>query len=203
MQHYWPDQPRFSAENFGNQPLWLVVQALEWGAKIRHEELHLQELGIAQLTAIYFNSKRDSKQEALKESEFYHFAPQDGPQISPLACDTFFSLSRDGLLPGWAIALAPINQMRSRRANGAVPQVRAWLGTGILILNPRIRGSQVYSPFVLIDESVLGVCHLQNLDTEKPFVVQVPAGEPRYVLDAVLDIPEAEESPAWREMVLR
>lgn len=188
MQRYWAHDARFKAEHFGFQPTWLILQALQHGAKLQSEELHLQELGIATLTSCFVNANRDPKKgEPSKASDFYYFQSKDQKiKIPAPACDTFFALTKESKLPGWAVAIAPLEIIRANKGNGKpLPgRVRAWSGNGILLIMPHIEGNVVRCPLALVKTKRQGAVSLRDVDAGTAFQIDLPAGEQRWVLDA-------------------
>lgn len=110
---------------------------MHYGAKLHREELHLAELGIATLTSCFVNSNRDPKSEAAKPSDFFYFtaADDEGERISSAAANAFFALADAGKLPGWCVAIAPIDKL-SKSRNGIAVNPSAWIGEGLVLLQP-------------------------------------------------------------------
>lgn len=129
------------------------MDALKHGSKLQQEQLHLTELGISTLTACFVNSNRDPKSgTAAKPSDFWYFTPiDDGDKLDPVACSCFFSLIADEKLPSWALAIAPVDQLRSSRSNGSIPDVRAWMRCGVLLIAPKITDGVVKVPLAIVD----------------------------------------------------
>lgn len=152
----------------------MILQALHYGAKLRGEELHLQELGIATLTACFVNSNRDPKKgEAAKPSDFWYFSPQENkPRLDPVACDTFFNLVASERMPSWAVSLSPVEEMRSCRANGPIPKTRAWVKRGVLLIAPQINDGQVRVPLAIVD-GIKGAIAVIDVDTGATHQVQI------------------------------
>ncbi|MHC5823988.1 MAG: hypothetical protein ACYT04_51170, partial [Nostoc sp.] len=75
--------------------------------------MHLAELGIATLTSCFVNSNRDPKSEPAKPTDFFYFTPADdeGDRINSTAANAFFALADAGLLPGWCVAIAPLDKL--------------------------------------------------------------------------------------------
>lgn len=180
VRHYWPDDIRFSDRLFGFQPTWLIIQALHYGAKLRGEELHLQELGIATLSALFCQANSDPKKgDRVKPADFFHFAPsEDKDKIDPVVADTFFALVAEEKIPSWAIALAPIEKLRASRGNGStLTSPRAWMRRGVLLIAPRIEGTQVVAPLALVDDAVQGKNSLIDIDSGVCREVLIPDGK--------------------------
>lgn len=153
MRSLCPQDERFNAANFGFQPVWLILQAIEYGSKHRLEQLHLEELGVSTLTACFVNANRDPKKgEPAKPSDFWYFTSSNQEdKLDGSACDAFFSLVADEKIPSWAVALAPIEKMRASRANGRVTKPRAWMKRGVLLIAPRIENNKLCTPLAIID----------------------------------------------------
>lgn len=152
------------------------------------EVLHHQELGIATLTSAFINANRDPKKgEPAKASDFFYFQPKDHKiKIPAPACDAFFALTKENKLPGWAVAMAPMDVLRANKGNGKpLPgRVRAWAGDGILLIMPIIDGDTVRCPLAFISTKRHGKLALRDVDADTLFRVQMPPGERRWVLDA-------------------
>lgn len=187
-----PTDERFSAEQFGFQPVWLILQAIEHGSKHRSEQLHLEELGISTLTACFVNANRDPKKgEPAKPSDFWYFASQAfQDKIDPVVADTFFALVAEEKIPSWAVALAPIEKLRASRGNGSnISGARAWMRKGVLLLAPRIRGTSVVAPLALVD-GVQGNSNVIDIDSGVCREVLIPnsKGEAFWLKDAEFEL---------------
>ncbi|QLE42241.1 hypothetical protein FD723_18655 [Nostoc sp. C052] len=128
------------------------MQALHYGAKLHREELHLAELGIATLTSCFVNSNRDPKSEAAKPSDFFYFTPveDEGDRISSTAANAFFALADAGKLPGWVVAIAPVDKLtKSRNGDPCTPLV--WIGEGLVLLQPVVDNGLVRFPLGFVD----------------------------------------------------
>jgi hypothetical protein len=153
------------------------LQALHYGAKLHREELHLAELGIATLTSCFVNSNRDPKSEAAKPSDFFYFTPADdeGERISSAAANAFFALADAGKLPGWCVAIAPVDKLaKSRNSDPCTPVV--WIGEGLVLLEPVVDDGLVRFSLGFVD----GVSGAISTDGG---VVKVPALGEAWVLD--------------------
>lgn len=142
--------------------------------------MHLQELGISTLTACFVNSNRDPKKgEAAKPSDFFYFNNTDEAiAIPPSAANAFFSLADAGLLPNWAVAIAPVEKLASARNHHAPPALRALISDSLIILCPRIDGEiikgaipKVSGAIAFTNESLDDVSALKNPDTGEVFTI--------------------------------
>lgn len=144
------------------------MDAIAANAKLRTEELHLGELGISTLTSVFWNANRDPKKgEPVKGSDFWHFTPQmeESEKISAIACTTFFSLISDEKMPSWAVSIAPVDKLReSNKSKCAIPQCRAWMRKGVMLIAPQIKGDKAIAPLALID-GVEGQVSVIDIDT--------------------------------------
>ena len=59
-RRYWPACPEFGPDEFGLLSVRYVVDALNFGHEMRRKELHQEELGVANLTALMANINRDA-----------------------------------------------------------------------------------------------------------------------------------------------
>ncbi len=153
------------------------MQALHYGAKLHREELHLAELGIATLTSCFVNSNRDPKSEAAKPSDFFYFTPADdeGMSINSDAANAFFALADAGKLPGWCVAIAPVDKLaKSRNSSPCTPVI--WVGEGLVLIQPVVDDGLVRFPLSFVD----GVSGAIVTDGG---VVQVPVLGEAWVLD--------------------
>lgn len=177
MRYYWSDDIRFSSDNFGFQPTWLIIQALHYGAMLRGEKLHLQELGIATLSALFCQANSDPKKgDRVKPSDFWHFLPfEDKDKIDSVVADTFFALVAEEKIPSWAVAIAPIEKLRASRGDGTqIPTTRAWMRKGVLLIAPRIQGTQVVARMAIVERGVEGKTGVIDVDSGKAFEVHIP-----------------------------
>lgn len=189
VQDFWGNDPRFTPDNFGNQPIWLILQAIEFGQKLTTEKLHHQELGISTLSALFVNANRDPKKgQPAKPADFFYFATgkDSGVRIPSKVADVFFSLSNDGLLPPWVLGIAPIDLLRKCRGNSTPGKPRAWIGDDILLILPRIEDEQVIAPLAITNRAT-GVCKLTDVDTGTEFYISLPAPQTAWILDAELE----------------
>jgi hypothetical protein len=136
----------------------LILQALHYGAKLAQEELHLQELGIATLTACFVNSNRDPKKsQPAKPQEFFYFwqKPEDEAQIPAAVASVFFELLAANLVPSWVVAAAPIDKLRKAKPQSSikVSGVRALVGDGVFLLLPSINEGVVKSRLAIVEDS--------------------------------------------------
>ena len=113
------------------------------------------------------NANRDPKKgEPAKASDFFYFTPQveESEKISAIACNTFFSLIADDKIPSWAVAIAPVDKLRSSRINGDIPKCRAWMSKGVLLIAPVITGDKLLVPLAII-EAATGQVSVIDVDT--------------------------------------
>lgn len=192
IQRFWGHDPRFNFENFAFQPLYLIYQALEWADKLEKEVLFKQELGVASLSALFANANRDPKSDPFKPQQFCHWLPEVEAEkrIPAAACDAFFSLINDGLMPAWAVPLCPIEQLKSNSINAPVKRPRALIGEGVLLLVPEFVGRVVTAQFALID-GVEGVIDLKDPDTGKWHAVELPR-EDCWIIEAEFPLIESK-----------
>lgn len=158
------------------------------GAKLQREELHLHELGIAALSALFVNANRDPKKgQPVKPSDFFNFKQdEDLPKIASVCCDTFFSLVADQKLPQWALVLAPTESLLADRRQGVVrgglredfshntsSLPRAFMRKGVLLVAPSITNNTVKAGLAIIDQ-VEGKVSVIDVDIGTVHTIFVP-----------------------------
>lgn len=159
----------------------------------------MAELGIAQLCALFVNANRDSRKgEPAKAKDFCHFTPKDAEiKLNGAACDAFFSLAPDEKMPAWALALAPIDKLKQQRKNRPAPMPRAWAGEDeVLLILPRVKGDRAVCSLAFVGENVSGLVTLADVDSGTEFAIEVPAGEPRWIVDAEFEVAGGSGSDA-------
>ena len=97
-------------------------------------------------------------------------------QVPPAAANAFFSLVNDNLLPGWALALAPLDKLRASKDSRPHALPRAWIGDGILLLLPKVADNEVQFELGLVDEAK-GLTKLHDVDTGTEFIVKLPENQ--------------------------
>ncbi|MBD2489011.1 hypothetical protein [Aulosira sp. FACHB-615] len=115
----------------------------------------MQELGIATLTSCFVNSNRDPKKgEPVKPSDYFYFTPTEGSdiKISAVAANAFFALADAGKLPGWVVAIAPVDKLLKARTSDPIKPL-VWIGEGLVLLQPRVEDGVVKFPMGFVDTS--------------------------------------------------
>ncbi|WP_335017827.1 hypothetical protein [Nostoc sp.] len=100
------------------------------------------------------NSNRDPKSEAAKPSDFFYFTPTDdeGDRINPDAANAFFALADAGKLPGWCVAIAPVDKLaKSRNSDPCTPVI--WVGEGVVLIQPSAEDGLVRFPLGFVEAS--------------------------------------------------
>jgi len=151
-----------------------IYQAVEHGRRFYREDLHNHEKGIALLTALFVNSKRDKKKKAAQPSDYHYFPLNNQVEIPGIACDTFFALAEDELLPDWALGLAPLDNLRNSRAHGEPPKQRAWYGADILLIMPEVHQGKVSAAIAMLDGVEDESLTVFDIDTEEEFEIVIP-----------------------------
>lgn len=159
MQSWFPSDYRFNCDNYGDQTEALILAAYKSGSQIEKERHYRAELPIASLHATYYNSHRDpDKSKPIKVQDLCYFKSDEQSRIPTIVGDTFFSLIRDKVMPQWALAIAPLEELRTLKRGLAVSYPRALIGKGIIIFNPRINEDTVEGSYALIVEGVESDC---------------------------------------------
>ncbi|WP_414755553.1 hypothetical protein [Anabaena sp. CCY 9910] len=90
------------------------------------------------------------------------------------AANAFFALADSGKLPGWCVAIAPVDKLVKAR-NGEPSNPVVWIGEGVVLINPMVNGSVVRFP--------LGFVEVSGEITTTGGVVQVPQMGEAWLLD--------------------
>lgn len=139
---------------------------------MQRSQLHLEELGLASLCALFVNANRDPKKgKPAKPSDFYRFELQDG-KIPAYACDAFFSLVKDNLMPGWVLAIAPLEEMRNLRKFDSYPRPRVWIGDGVMLICPQFLSDRVIAPLAIVN-AAQGIIQLADPDSDQIYNVLI------------------------------
>jgi len=164
----------FSPENFGQQPRWLILDALKRGEKRVQQDLHLQELPVASMHHALRMVNGDDKTK-MKDLCFFMDKDEDkGPQIEAAAANAYFSLRQEGKIGSWAIFMH--KELLAARNDDPMPKLRALLGNGIVILAPKVRGDVLYCPVVLVQGQLSGqVVEVRDPDSPATYWVKVSA----------------------------
>lgn len=90
-------------------------------------------------------------------------------------------------MPGWALGISPLEQLRKAKKGNPVQRPRAWVGEGVLILLPTVEDMTVRSPLVLLD-GVYGLVSVCDIDSGTAFTIAVETSDRRWVLDAEITL---------------
>lgn len=187
--------------------MWLILQALEYGGKLRNELLHLQELGIATHSSLFVNANRDPNKSApAKPSDFFYFKPSDDDcRVPTTAACVFLALIRDQKLPGWVMDVAPIDKIRqSASSNISIPEVRAWVGINVLIICPVIRDKWLQAPLYLSYRTIEGEITVEDIDRpEITHKIKVQTSDPMWAIEYETEMIEDEESVILKDLSVK
>lgn len=170
MHKYFPHDPRFNYENFGNTPINIIFQALEYGHRFYKEDLHYQELGMATLTSYFVNANKDPKKgSGVTPSDFFYFKPDASSDIDPDVAATFFSLVKDQVAPNWTVPLIPIKELIALKDKGRIAKRRAFVGVdcNVFILCPSVVNYKLFCGFLVaweVDKNTHPSILLQSID---------------------------------------
>jgi hypothetical protein len=141
----------------------------------------MKELGIATLTSQFFNANRDPKKgEPAKPSDFFYFQSQeeDGIHISAYVANTFFALTEQGKLPGWAVAIAPLERLLKAKDNSKIRNPQAWIGKNLVLICPTVKDGLVEFPLGFVDDTPEG-----EFKVNSGYLVKVPRYNSSWILN--------------------
>lgn len=198
LRRYWPNDDRFNVENFSTQPTWLVLQAIEYGAKLNEESYHFQELGISTLSSILVNVNKDSKSKPAKPEDFHYFMREARSLFDSTVCDCFDSIARDRLMPDWVLEFIPpdlIDELIRNRKYNPVRGIRLLKNDSIALFLPEIRGDNVSIPLGVMGEVENGIHELLDVDSGQRWIMNLDMppeaeGKPQAFVDYTFEIAE-------------
>lgn len=156
------------------------------GEELAREQLHLQELAIAQLTSVYVNSQK-TKPPYTSPKDFCLFRPSE-QRFSPILCRVIKSLLREKKLPNWVIGWLPHDELTQGDTlpDHAVPvkHLRALMAPGVVIFSPNVTDNYIKFPLALI-EGVQGSKRVYCIDTREHFDIEIPSVFDEFVLDEI------------------
>ena len=170
----WPGDSDFSPERFGDLNCRYVVDAIEGGQKLRREELHQNELPVANLASLTANLNRDpeSKSKPFTAQDFSFFDEQeernDGPDSTMAAA--YMSLVNARALPRWALFC--FTQMEQSAKGGKLPHQVAAQADGVLLLGPRFAGDALCG-LLIADHSASGTKVKLEVEDQE-YVILIP-----------------------------
>ncbi|MFZ9301699.1 MAG: hypothetical protein ACO23V_12085 [Chitinophagaceae bacterium] len=136
--------------------------------------MHLQEIAIAQLTAVYVNSQK-TKPPYSTTKEFCHFWPKD-EHYSFAVCQTIISLIEDNLFPDWAASYLPVDQLGYRDRGFSVHKPRVLANAWIYVLCPVITEENwLNAPLVFIDDKKAQFSKVYDLDSDRLYTIKLPS----------------------------
>lgn len=153
------------------------------------------ELGIATLSALFVNCNKDPKKgKPANPSDFWYFQiAEERVDIPAAAADVFFSLIADNLMPGWALGVLPVDQMRKAKRGLPVPSQRAIVGEGVLLLLPTLqvidKVTSIKCVVAALDGGVSGAVSVSDIDDSGiAFLIEIPSPERQWILSAEFNL---------------
>lgn len=148
------------------------------------------------LTSAFYNANRGREAQPVKAEDFQHFRSIierfDEERFGAVLCKAFFWLNRRGLLPPWAVAIAPADKLqRNHQPEASLPLVKAWIAPGVVVFLPQIKEGKVYSPLVLVDEERGGWIQFYDIESKaKAQLVEIPEADegPMNLIDVDLEL---------------
>lgn len=153
------------------------MQAIEYGTKLKKEDLHLSELGISSLIACFVNANRDPKKsKPANPSDFYYFQSKedDGVVISDRCANAFLGLIKDKKMPGWVVPLSPIEKIEQSKSNlNYQLQNRALIGEGIAIFCYQVHLDTIYAELSVFDNCDR-ITIVTDIDSQQSYKIVIP-----------------------------
>lgn len=152
-----------------------MLQALEQGKQIEREQDHRKELPTALSTSIYANSQK-TKPPYFSPVDFCFFHNPEESRIPSDICDAFTELSRDEMLPTWALEYAPVEDLRKNVKGTKTVRSRAWMTKGLIVVLPVTSGNLVSGMAIASEDVPSGKITLWDIDTQEAHTIVVPPG---------------------------
>ena len=119
MQISFPNEERFSAENFGNTPIWVIEQALFYLNRFELEKASMLATPIASLGMSYCIHKGVKNPDPAWFNPFESklFKQTASEIVDPRAAKTFLDLAASAKLPSWVGQYVDIQLIRAASTN--------------------------------------------------------------------------------------
>ncbi len=183
VQWYWPNDPRFNADNFGFMPITTIMSALKHGKILDTQDKDDMTMLQSQTLCLQANANRDLKKHPPIEPKdvqpFQKILKELKGSSTPLtAANTVRSLLKDQKLPTWLDGLLPMDELLEAKVSGNAPnQNRLWANgvAQIGLINPRIVGDKVRCDMAAFEDGITDQqIPLYDMDTrEKVCTIQV------------------------------
>ena len=156
----------------------MINQALFYARKAEREHYHAIERPIAQLSQLYYNSKVEGHKTRSRE-DFELYGEPRQIEISANAAATYFKLGDCGFIPGWAIMVDLMNQMKPIASKGTVPEFRALIGGRILMLCPVIHDNYISCDYAIVNTGpAMQECKIKDPDSDREFLIEIEQSTP-------------------------
>lgn len=172
LRHYYPfeDWPHL----FRWAPTAVVNAAHQQMQRAQRQNYHALERPIAQMVAMYYNSKVESHKHR-RQSDFEMYGePRAELPVSGAAAATFFQLGGQGRIPGWAMIQQVLPDLRAAADKGKPPEFRALLGPRAILLCPVIHKDMISCDYAIVAKGEpMQVIAVVNPDTEDEYLIQI------------------------------
>lgn len=158
----WPNDSRFTWENFGYQPASLIYDALENGRRIYYQERHDDSLVVSQLAAITgaaHQIKVNGSRLRAEDCQPFHsiLESMDAKTFQKDACAVMRSFMQGKGVPPWIYRLLPMDKLLSEDdPEHQPPTPRLWANgiARVALIAPRISGGKVQCAVMAMDEGI-------------------------------------------------
>ena len=153
----------------------MVLQALEKGVFLERQELHAQELHIANWKAMYINSKKE-RPPYVRDDDFYFFTPEETGPIDADTCAVIKKVLPE--LPPWTFGSLEMKLVLRDAPKGKLIKPYLFKAKGICIINPKIDKVNKWieiGAVVVKDPTLRGKwVTVTDAETKKQYDVEVP-----------------------------
>ena len=114
LQLYYPNDQRFTPQNFGRCPVSIVLQAVSTYEAERLKTLEYQARPIGKLGSLVCRlaGNKDPKDEWVNSYALIQQAKEVRSEIPQTAAQTFLTLHKQGKVPSWVMAMVDLDRMK-------------------------------------------------------------------------------------------
>lgn len=107
-----------------------------------------------------------------------------------MLCDAFAELLNEQIVPTWAVAIAPIEDLLKNKKGDKVPRPRLWMTRGIALFLPRYSSGSVFVELAVYDWSLAktGLVTLWDIDSSESYEVLINNSSNDYETKISLDV---------------
>ena len=159
--------------------MFVIRQALHYGAMLRQEELYQQERPIARLGQIYISGHQKPNQQTPTLDEFCFYKPTQKLEITHFTANTIYSLMKESRIPDWVFVRLEYKKIMPYRKGKKINIPRLWVSLtheNIALFCPGTpdADNNIISDIGFFLDDVKGRQTLIDVDTKQVFMIDIP-----------------------------